>query len=81
MSSEESEGELEATANGPKPRKIKKLPWERSKLRNIKARLDEDHLKGLSERQRRTTARVSRSDEASTRPCPNDGPRWAVSSE
>ncbi|XP_068739909.1 uncharacterized protein [Montipora capricornis] len=50
MSSEDSEGET-TTTNGPKPRKIKKLPWERSKLRNIKAKLDEEHLKGLSERQ------------------------------
>ena len=50
MSSEDSEVET-TTTNGPKPRKIKKLLWERSKLRNIKAKLDEDHLKGLSERQ------------------------------
>ena len=50
MSSEDSEGETTATTNGPKPRKIKKLEWERSRLRNIKAKLDEDHLKGLSEK-------------------------------
>lgn len=42
-SSEHSE-EIEATTNGPGPRKIKQLPRERSKLRNIKARLDEDYL-------------------------------------
>ena len=81
MSSENSEEETEGRINGPKPRKIKKLQWERSKLRNIKARLDEEYLKGLSERQRRTTAHVSRGDEVSTRPCPNDGPHWAVRSD
>ena len=80
MSSEDSEGETTATTNGPKPRKIKKLEWERSKFRNIKAKLDEDHLKGLSEKQRRTTARVRRSDEVSTRPRPNGGPSWAIRS-
>lgn len=80
MSSEDSEGETTTTTttNGPKPRKIKKLQWERSKLRNIKAKLDEDHLKGLSEKQRRTTACVRRSDEVSTRPRPNGGPSWAI---
>ena len=77
MSSEDSEGETKTT-NGPKPRKIKKLPWERSKLRNIKAKLDEEHLKGLSEGKRRTTALVMRGDEVSTRPYPNGGPNWAI---
>ena len=77
MSSEDSEGETKTT-NGPKPRKIKKLPWERSKLRNIKAKLDEEHLKGLSEGQRRTTALVMRGDEVSTRPYLNGGPNWAI---
>ena len=78
MSSEDSEGET-TTRNGPKPRKIKKLPWERSKLRNIDDKLDEEHLKGLSERQRRTTALVRRGDdEVSTRPYPNGGPNWAI---
>ena len=76
MSSEDSEGEV--TTIGPKPRKIKKLEWERSKLRNIKAKLDEDHLKGLSEKQRRITASVRRGDEVSSRPRPNSGPSWAI---
>ena len=40
MSSVESEGEM-STTNGPKARKIKKIRWERSKLRNIKKRSDE----------------------------------------
>ena len=80
MSSEDSEVET-TTANGPKPRKIKKPSWERSKFRNIKAKLNEDHLKGLSERQQRTTARVRRGDKVSTRPCPNGGPSCAIRSE
>ncbi|XP_068736153.1 uncharacterized protein [Montipora capricornis] len=78
MSSEDSEDDMDATANGPKPRKVKRLPWERSKLKNIKVRLDEEYFKGLSERQRRTSARIIRTDALSTRPCPTDGPRWAV---
>ena len=77
MSSEESEGET-TTTNGPKARKIKKIQWERSKLRNIKAKLDEDHLKSLSEKQRRISALVRRGDEVSTRPRPNGGPSWAI---
>ena len=80
MSSEESEEET-PVANGPKPRKVKKLQWERSKLKNIKARLDEEYLKGLTERQRKTSATVRRTEEVSTCPCPTDGPRWAVRSD
>lgn len=77
MSSEESEDEAEKS-KGPKPRKIRKLAWEGSKLKNIKAKLDEAYLQGLSEKQRRTSARISRSCEAiSERPRPANGPRWA----
>lgn len=53
MSSEESEDEA-VEGKGPKPRKIRKLAWERSKLKNIKAKLDEAYLEGLNEKQRRT---------------------------
>lgn len=63
MSSEESEDEA-VEGKGPKPRKIRKLAWERSKLKNIKAKLDEAYLEGLNEKQRRTSARISRSGEA-----------------
>ena len=42
MSSEDSEDDIAGTVNGP-------MPWERSKLKNIKGRLDEEYLKGLSE--------------------------------
>ena len=51
MSSEESE----------KPRKSRKLMLERSKLTNIKKRLNDAHFEGISERQRRASAHVSRS--------------------
>lgn len=78
MSSEDSEDDMDGTVNGPMPRKVRRLPWERSKLKNIKGRLDEEYLKGLSERQKRTSARIIRTDALSTRPCPTDGPRWAV---
>ena len=46
ISSEESD--IGATENessrGPKPRKIRKLGWERTKLRNLKARIDESRV-------------------------------------
>lgn len=77
MSSEESDNDDDST-QGPKARKIRKLAWEKSKLRNIKSRIDEAYLEGLSERQRRTSARVSRTEEPSARPCPTNGPSWAV---
>ena len=77
MSSEESENEA-VECKGPKPRKIRKLAWERSKLKNIKAKLDEAYLEGLNEKQRRTSARISRSGEISARPRPANGPRWAI---
>jgi len=82
MSSEEScEEDAVERRSGPKPRKIRRLSWEKSKLRNIKAKLDEAHFAGLSERQRRTSARVTRSEEESARPHPSKGPRWAVRNE
>ena len=79
MPLEESEDEVPRDSRGPKPRKVKKLAWEQSKLKNIKAKLDEAYLEGLSEKQRRISARVSRTgEEASTRPRPANGPCWAV---
>ncbi|XP_073254674.1 uncharacterized protein [Porites lutea] len=83
MSSEESDpgDTTEERSRGPKARKIKKLSWERSKLKNIKEILDECYLSGLNAKQRRTSARVSRCEEVSPRPCPVDGPRWAVRSQ
>ncbi|KAL9984255.1 hypothetical protein ACROYT_G006529 [Oculina patagonica] len=82
MSSEEScEEDAVERRSGPKPRKIRSLSWEKSKLRNIKAKLDEAHFAGLSERQRRTSARVTRSEEESARPQPSKGPSWAVRRE
>ena len=82
MSSEEScEDNTVEPRSGPKPRKIRKISWEKSKLRNIKAKLDEAYLAGLTEKQRRTSARVSRTEEESERPHPTNGPRWAVRSE
>ena len=78
MPSEESDQDMDMTAKGPRPRKVKKLAWERSELRNIKVRLDEEYFKGLSGRQRRTSSRIIRTDQRSTCPCPLNGPRWAV---
>ena len=82
MSSEEScEDEAVEPRNGPKPQKIRKLSWEKSKLRNIKAKLDEAYLAGLTEKQRRTSARVNRTEDESPRPHPTNGPRWVVRSD
>lgn len=81
MSSEESDNDDPAPSSGPKPRKVRKLVWEKSKLKNLKAKLDEAYLEGLSEKQRRTSARLSRTEEPSVRPCPTNGPRWAIRSE
>ena len=65
-----------------KPRKIRKLVWEKSKLKNLKAELDEAYMKRLSERQRRTSARFSEENRrASVRPFPTNGLLWAIRRE
>ena len=63
MSSEESDsgGTENESSRGPKPRKIRKLGWERTKLRNLKARIDESHNESLSDKQRRTSAQFTKS--------------------
>ena len=81
MSSEESDNDDPASSRGPKPRKVRKLVWEKSKLKNLKAKLDEAYLEGLSEKQRRASARLTRTEEPSVRPCPTNGPRWAIRTE
>ena len=80
MPLEESKDDVPRESRSPKPRKVTKFAWERSKLKNIKAKLDEAYLEGLREKQRRTSACVSRTgEEASTRPPPPaNGPCWAV---
>ena len=47
MLSEENDNDTQPSS-GPKPRKIRKLRWGRSKLRNIKAKLDETYSNHLS---------------------------------
>ena len=54
---------------------------ERTKLRNIKEKLEKVYLEGLSERQRGTSARVSRTEQPSARPFPTNGPLWAIRSD
>ena len=65
MSSEESDNDDPAPSSGSKPRKVCKLVWEKSKLKNLKAKLDKAYLEGLRERQRLTTAHLSRTEEPS----------------
>ena len=75
MSSEESyEDEAAEPRSGPEPRKIRKLSWEKSKLKNIKVKLDEAYLAGLTEKQRRTSVRVNQTEDESPRPHPTNGP-------
>ena len=60
-SSEEScEEEAVEPRSGPRPRKIRKLLRVKSKLRNIKVKLDEAYLAGLTEKYRRTSALINR---------------------
>ena len=75
MSPEESSpvDTTEKLPRGPKPRKITKLSWERSKLKTIKEILDECYFSGLNAKQRRISKRVSRCEEVSPRPCPVGG--------
>ena len=58
MSSEECDpgDTTEERSRGPKPRKIRKLSWERSKVKNIKEILDECYLSGLNAKQRNRMA-------------------------
>ena len=79
MSSEESEEEDEDTRTGPPKRHIKRLQWERSKLRTIKALLDATYQARMSSRQKRIAAKVLRvaGQNLSTRPLPNNCPSWA----
>lgn len=76
ISSEESDGDSNAT--GPRPRKVIKLAFERTKLKNMKRALDEHRHKMLTDRQKRTTAAVRESTELSERRPPGDSPKWAV---
>ena len=50
MLSEENDNNTQPSS-GPKPRKTGKLHWERSKLRNIKAKLDETYSNRFTEKQ------------------------------
>lgn len=69
MSSEEScEEEAVEPRGGPTPREVRRLSWERRKLRNIKVILDEAYFATLNEKQRRTSARVNRTEDESSRP-------------
>ena len=81
LSEESCEDDAIEPRSGPRPRKIRKLSWERSKLSNIKAKLDEANLAGLTEKQRRTSACVRRTEEESSRPHPANGPCWAVGND
>ena len=81
MSSQESDNDDPAPSSGPKPRKVRKLVGEKSKLKNLKAKLNKAYLEGLGERQRPTSARLRGTEEPSARLCPTYGPRWDISSE
>ena len=77
MSSEERDMESENTS-GPQPRKVKKLQWQRTKLRNIKSVLDRHHDSMRTPKKRRTTAPIRVSNDFSNRDRPRRSPKWAV---
>ena len=82
MSSEESSYEEEEDfITGETTRKLsgyitKKLPWERTSLTSLKAKLDKAHHKGLTPHAR-AMAKPRHEGGLSERPAP-DGPSWAV---
>ena len=81
MSSEESEFE-EVEDNGRVVKKLKcyrvrRLTWERKKLKHIKAQLDEKYISSLSRHARGMVQERLDSPDKSTRSAP-DGPAWAV---
>ena len=47
----------------------------------MKVKLDDAYVAGLTKEQRRTSARVNRTEDESPRPHPTNGPRWAVRSD
>ena len=73
-----SEEDGKGVDNGPLPRVVKPLVWERKKLRNIKAALDRTIIASHSTHQKRVAATVVQFQEVSSRPKPKDGPQWAV---
>ena len=79
MSSEESDDNEGTPPNSRgSRRKIKRLPWERTKLRNIKAALDRAYEFSLTPAQKRQSGSVRRTEEFSERLPPVQSPRWAV---
>lgn len=68
MSSEESDMEAPYPGRGPRQRKSHRLPWERTRVRNIKAKLDNTYHNVMTQAQKRTRAIVHRDDEDSARP-------------
>lgn len=76
MSSEESDGEHYQP--GPRPRRVIRLPWERTKLRNMKVIVDDGYAQGLTSRQKRTLAPIKVSNNQSSRLMPSNSPKWAA---
>lgn len=79
MSSEDScsDDEQIEPGPGPKPRKIRRLKWERTKLKNIKNVLDVYIRTTMKPSQRRLSARTLISNVKSDRPMPKGVPSWA----
>ena len=78
MSSEESDFEGEGPEKKLLQYKVKRLPWERRKMRNIKRKLDHAYHTSLSRRARdRVVPRIDH-ENLSDCPVPQDVPVWAV---
>jgi len=56
------------TKDWAKTTKDQKTVMGEGKLRNIKAKLEEAYFAGLTEKQRRTSARVNRTEQEASRP-------------
>lgn len=80
MSSEDSDYE-EREEDGAVKRtlvgyKVKRLPWERKKMRVLKKKMDNAYFESLSKHSR-GMIKERKDGQDSLRPCPS-GPEWAV---
>ena len=77
MSEEESCDDNEVgDGHGPTPRKVRRLSWERVKLRRVKKKLDTQYGRNMTAKQRRTTATLVVSPVFCELQKPSNCPPW-----
>ena len=80
MSSEESQ--YETDSEGKVNYVVRELSWESEKLSRRKQKLDREYGKSQTKRSRsRVIKRVRDGVDFSSRPCPNNCPKWAQNSD